>query len=60
MKESRPDVGSSMKRRGGSIISSVPTESLFLSPPTDNCSLLSWYVLSGNNNADFRVDAVVD
>ena len=33
MKESSPEVGSSMKRRGGSIISSVPTDSLFLSPP---------------------------
>ena len=37
MKESRPDVGSSMKRRGGSINISVATDNLFLSPPELQC-----------------------
>jgi hypothetical protein len=31
--ESRPDVGSSRKRRAGSVISSMPTLVLFLCPP---------------------------
>ena len=31
--ESKPDVGSSRKRRAGSVISSMPTLVLFLCPP---------------------------